>query len=98
MGDGVLVYFAYPLAQDDAERAVRAGLKLLAGVGALKTRAPSDARRPRDGPRGRQPPDWLRRGTRAWHRWRDPGPRGALARRCGTEQRSDCGEHPEARG
>ena len=41
MGDGVLVYFGYPQAhEDDAERAVRAGLDLVAGVGALKTHAP----------------------------------------------------------
>jgi class 3 adenylate cyclase/predicted ATPase len=40
MGDGVLVYFGYPAAhEDDAERAVRAGLELVAAVGALKTRA-----------------------------------------------------------
>ena len=40
MGDGVLVYFGYPLAhEDDAERAVRAGLELVAAVRALKTRA-----------------------------------------------------------
>jgi class 3 adenylate cyclase len=32
MGDGVLVYFGYPHAhEDDAERAVRAGLELVAG-------------------------------------------------------------------
>ena len=32
MGDGVLVYFGYPQAhEDDAERAVRAGLELIAG-------------------------------------------------------------------
>ena len=36
MGDGVLVYLGYPQAhEDDAERAVRAGLELLAAVGAL---------------------------------------------------------------
>src|SRR5262249_21007333 len=40
MGDGVLVYFGYPQAhEDDAERAVRAGLELVATAGALKTRA-----------------------------------------------------------
>ena len=34
MGDGVLVYFGYPQAhEDDAERAVRAGLDLVAAVG-----------------------------------------------------------------
>ena len=32
MGDGVLVYFGYPQAhEDDAERAVRAGLELIRG-------------------------------------------------------------------
>jgi len=41
MGDGVLLYFGYPQAQeDDAERAVRAGLALIAAVAGLKTRAP----------------------------------------------------------
>jgi class 3 adenylate cyclase len=40
MGDGVLVYFGYPEAhEDDAERAVRAGLELIAAVSELKTRA-----------------------------------------------------------
>jgi class 3 adenylate cyclase len=39
MGDGVLAYFGYPRAhEDDAERAVRAGLGLIAAVGGLKTR------------------------------------------------------------
>jgi class 3 adenylate cyclase/predicted ATPase len=38
MGDGVLVYFGYPQAhEDDAERAVRAGLDLVAAVTALKS-------------------------------------------------------------
>jgi class 3 adenylate cyclase len=37
MGDGVLAYFGYPQAhEDDAERAVRAGLELVAAVTALK--------------------------------------------------------------
>jgi class 3 adenylate cyclase len=36
MGDGVLVYFGYPAAhEDDAERAVRAGLAVIGAVGAL---------------------------------------------------------------
>ena len=40
MGDGVLVYFGYPHAhEDDAERAVRAGLELVAAVSCLKTHA-----------------------------------------------------------
>jgi class 3 adenylate cyclase len=38
LGDGVLVYFGYPEAhEDDAERAVRAGLELIAAVIGLKT-------------------------------------------------------------
>ena len=45
MGDGVLVYFGYPQAhEDDAERAVRAGLELIAAVSDLKTHAPLQAR------------------------------------------------------
>jgi class 3 adenylate cyclase/predicted ATPase len=45
MGDGVLVYFGYPQAhEDDAERAVRAGLELIAAVTGLKTRAPLQTR------------------------------------------------------
>ena len=45
MGDGVLVYFGYPQAhEDDAERAVRAGLELVAAVNALETRAPLQTR------------------------------------------------------
>jgi class 3 adenylate cyclase/predicted ATPase len=40
MGDGVLVYFGYPQAhEDDAERAVRAGLELVTAIGDLKTHA-----------------------------------------------------------
>ena len=40
LGDGVLVYFGYPEAhEDDPERAVQAGLELIATVSALKTRA-----------------------------------------------------------
>ena len=45
MGDGVLVYFGYPQAhEDDAERAVRAGLELVAAVSGLKTHAPLQTR------------------------------------------------------
>jgi class 3 adenylate cyclase len=45
MGDGVLIYFGYPQAhEDDAERAVRAGLASVAAVGALKTHAPLQTR------------------------------------------------------
>ena len=45
MGDGVLVYFGYPQAhEDDAERAVRAGLELVEAVGGLKSSAPLQTR------------------------------------------------------
>jgi class 3 adenylate cyclase len=45
MGDGVLIYFGYPQAhEDDAERAVRAGLEMVAAISALKTHAPLKTR------------------------------------------------------
>ena len=45
MGDGVLIYFGYPQAhEDDAERAVGAGLELVAVVSDLKTHAPLQTR------------------------------------------------------
>ena len=45
MGDGVLVYFGYPQAhEDDAERAVRAGLGLIAAVSALNAAVPLQTR------------------------------------------------------
>ena len=45
MGDGVLVYFGYPQAhEDDAERAVRAGLELTAAVSGLKAASPLKTR------------------------------------------------------
>jgi len=45
MGDGVLVYLGYPQAhEDDAERAVRAGLELVQAVGGLKSGAPLQTR------------------------------------------------------
>jgi class 3 adenylate cyclase len=40
LGDGVLIYFGYPQAhEDDAERAVRTGMELIAAVTGLKTAA-----------------------------------------------------------
>jgi class 3 adenylate cyclase/tetratricopeptide (TPR) repeat protein len=45
MGDGVLIYFGYPQAhEDDAERAVRAGLELIGAVSALTSKAPLQTR------------------------------------------------------
>ena len=41
MGDGILAYYGYPRAhEDDAERAVRAGLDIIRAVGGLTTRSP----------------------------------------------------------
>ena len=61
MGDGVLAYFGWPRAhEDDAERAIRAGLDLVAAVGGLEAPAGAGLARPgrdRDRPRGgRRPP------------------------------------------
>jgi class 3 adenylate cyclase len=45
MGDGALVYFGYPRAhEDDAERAIRAGLELVKAVTELKSRTSLQAR------------------------------------------------------
>jgi len=43
LGDGLLVYFGYPQAhEDDAQRAVRAGLGILPAIGDLNTRLQQD--------------------------------------------------------
>src|SRR5262245_5808305 len=43
LGDGLLVYFGYPLAyEDDAQRAVRAGLGIVEALGQLNTRLAQD--------------------------------------------------------
>ena len=91
MGDGVLIYFGYPEAhEDDAERAVRAGLELIAAVRAQRTRASTDPRRHcyRDG-RGRRPAR-LGGGARARHRRRDAEPCGTLAGDCRAKRGGDC--------
>ena len=45
MGDGVLIYFGYPQAhEDDAERAVRAGLAVIEAVGRLANPVPLKVR------------------------------------------------------
>src|SRR5262249_12779965 len=42
LGDGLLVYFGYPVAhEEDAQRAVRAGLGIVAELGTLNTQLPS---------------------------------------------------------
>ena len=99
MGDGVLIYFGYPQAhEDDAERAVRAGLELVAAVGALKTHAPLQTRV------GIATGlvvvgDLIGSGrfSGTSNRRRDAEPCRTLAGYCGAEQRRHCGEHAEAR-
>ncbi len=45
LGDGLLVYFGYPAAhEDDAQRAVRTGLEILAGLQPLNARLPPPIR------------------------------------------------------
>ena len=47
LGDGLLVYFGYPQAhEDDAQRAVRAGLGMLEALGQLNTRLDQEGLRP----------------------------------------------------
>ena len=91
MGDGVLVYFGYPQAhEDDAERAVWAGLEIVAAITALKAqRSPANACRHRDGTGCRRRLDRIRRGAGARHRWRNAEPRGTPAR----DRRAEHGCH-----
>ena len=98
MGDGVLIYFGYPQAhEDDAERAVRAGLELVTAVSDLKTHArPPDARRHRDWPSGSRRSDRIGRVSGASHRGRNAEPCGAPARDCRAEQRCHCRKHAQA--
>src|SRR5215470_176440 len=47
LGDGLLVYFGYPLAhEDDAQRAVRAGLGIVEALGQLNARLGQEGLRP----------------------------------------------------
>src|SRR5207237_5163823 len=47
LGDGLLVYFGYPLAhEDDAQRAVRAWIGMIEALGQLKTRLAQEGLRP----------------------------------------------------
>ena len=92
MGDGVLVYFGYPQAnEDDAERAVRAGLELVAAVGNLKTHAALQTRVGiATGTGGRRRSDRVGRFSGTSNRRRDAEPCRTLARRCRAEQRCYC--------
>ena len=69
MGDGVLIYFGYPQAhEDDAERAVRAGLAVIEAVGRLPAR--------RGFERAARHRHRARRGRRSDRRGRRTGARG----------------------
>jgi len=76
MGDGVLVYFGYPQAhEDDAERAVRAGLDLISGIGQITACKAVQVRvGVANRPRRRRRPDRRGRRAGAGGRWRDPEP------------------------
>ena len=91
MGDGVLVYFGYPQAhEDDAERAVRAGLELIAAVAALNiARFAANPRRHCHRAGRRRRPDRIGRRAGARHRRRDAEPRGAPA----GDRRTEHGGH-----
>ena len=91
MGDGVLVYFGYPQAhEDDAERAVRAGLELIAAVAGLNVaRIAASPCWHRDRAGRRRRPDRIGGGAGARHRWRDAEPRGTPAR----DRRAKHGRH-----
>ena len=90
MGDGVLVYFGYPQAhEDDAERAVRAGLELVRAVSAPQdARSPPNSCRHRHGTGGRRRSDRIRCFSGASHRRRDAEPCRALAGSCRAEPAS----------
>ena len=69
LGDGLLVYFGYPLAhEDDAQRAVRAGLGMVEALGQLNTRLEQRA----EGAAGRASGDPYRAGRGRGRRRRCP--------------------------
>ena len=100
MGDGVLIYFGYPQAhEDDAERAVRAGLELVAAVGGLKTHAVLQTRV--GIATGLVVVGDLIGSGEAQERGivgETPNLAARLAGECRAKQRGHCREHPRARG
>ena len=99
LGDGVLVYFGYPEAhEDDAERAVRAGLELIAAVTALKTPASLQTRVGiATGARGCGRSDgWVGRSARTRHRRRDTKPCSASAGDCRAKHGGHCRSDAQA--
>ena len=99
MGDGVLIYFGYPQAhEDDAERAVRAGLQLVTAIGDLKTHAALQTRVGiATGTGGGRRPDRIGCLSGAGHRWRYAEPRRPPAGHCRAEPCGDRRKHAQAR-
>jgi class 3 adenylate cyclase len=100
MGDGVLIYFGYPQAhEDDAERAVRSGLELVAAVSDLKTHA---ALQTRVGIATGLVVVGDLIGSGASQEQaivgETPNPCGTPAGRRGAEPSRDCRKYPQARG
>ena len=91
MGDGVLVYFGYPQAhEDDAERAVRAGLELITAVDrAQVARFPADPCWNCDRPRRRRRPHRIGGRAGARHGWQDAEP----CRTHAGDRRAEHGRH-----
>ena len=98
LGDGVLVYFGYPQAhEDDAERAVRAGLELIAAVGGLNHEcSPANPRRHCDGVGRRRRSDRVGLGSGAGDCRRDAEPCRASAGRCRAEHGRHRRKHAQA--
>ena len=101
MGDGVLAYFGWPRAhEDDAERAVRAGLAIAGAVGRLRRSGRRAARRPgrdRDRAGGGGRPGRQRRRAGGGGGRRDPEPGRAAARAGRAGQRRHRRRHAPAR-
>ena len=92
MGDGVLAYFGWPQAhEDEAERAVRAGLALIDALAGWRHsgRAARGAGRHRDRSGHGRRADRRRRGARRSRGRGDAEPRGAIADARGAGQRGD---------
>ena len=95
LGDGVLVYFGYPQAhEDDAERAVRAGLELIRRAWRAQDAcvAASPCWHCHRAGCGRRPDGFGKRAG-AWHRRRDAKSCRAPARNCRAERGGYCREH-----